>query len=325
MNGPWQTHERLVSRHDFHGELVLETGLHLGSGSGTLATDAAIVRAADGRPFVPGSSLKGALRSAVERLTPNLPNLTSCRLIDDADCLTVNRGLQERWRAVIEASDRAQRTQSPFADAAKADEVEWLQRRGIAAADELRSEPGLNRDLPYRFVEHTLCHTCRLFGSTAFAAKLRLADAKLLGDWAETTEIRDGVGIDRDTETARPRIKFDLEVLPAEHRLEFRLEAHNLDPTELGLLCIGLQELRQGRIALGGRSSRGLGHCHLELVSVRQARLDDEHGLVAYLTGEDEKGRIATLTGSADIDAFFAAAIRALLPGGGEHAQDTAQ
>jgi CRISPR-associated protein Csm3 len=52
------------------GELICETGLHIGAGKGTLeigGADNPVVKDAFGRPYVPGSSLRGRLRSLLEQ------------------------------------------------------------------------------------------------------------------------------------------------------------------------------------------------------------------------------------------------------------------
>ena len=69
---------RLQSRYIFRGELELQTALHIGGGDTTLgATDSPVLRRFDGQPFIPGSSLKGAFRSTVEKLAAalNLANM----------------------------------------------------------------------------------------------------------------------------------------------------------------------------------------------------------------------------------------------------------
>ncbi len=51
------------------GDLICETGLHIGAGKGTLeigGADNPVVKDAFGRPYVPGSSLRGRLRSLLE-------------------------------------------------------------------------------------------------------------------------------------------------------------------------------------------------------------------------------------------------------------------
>src|SRR5947209_6259584 len=67
----------LRNRYLFEGRLVMQTAFHIGAGSGkaTLShSDSPVVLTPEGKPFVPGSSFKGALRSTVEKLVPNLPS-----------------------------------------------------------------------------------------------------------------------------------------------------------------------------------------------------------------------------------------------------------
>ncbi len=58
------------------GVLATRTGLHIGAGESgdPLATDSPVVRDASGAPFVPGSSLKGVVRSATESLLRGATN-----------------------------------------------------------------------------------------------------------------------------------------------------------------------------------------------------------------------------------------------------------
>ena len=63
----------LQSRYLFLGDLVLQTALHIGGGDTILgASDSPVVRSPDARPFIPGSSLKGAFRSTVEKFAATL-------------------------------------------------------------------------------------------------------------------------------------------------------------------------------------------------------------------------------------------------------------
>ncbi len=64
----WLTFE---NRLHITAELVAETGLRVGAGGETAlatATDLPVMRTADGRPFIPGASLRGAVRSHIERI-----------------------------------------------------------------------------------------------------------------------------------------------------------------------------------------------------------------------------------------------------------------
>jgi CRISPR-associated RAMP protein (TIGR02581 family) len=67
-----------VARYTIDGTLKLDGALHIGSGSsgttdaGDSLTDASVVRDSSGRPYIPGSSLRGILRTAVSQYAPVL-------------------------------------------------------------------------------------------------------------------------------------------------------------------------------------------------------------------------------------------------------------
>src|SRR5438552_2317467 len=74
----------LHNRYTFHGKLKMTTGLHIGGGKVTLShSDSPVVLTPEGLPFIPGSSLKGVLRSTIEKFVASFPaelGLRSCGL-----------------------------------------------------------------------------------------------------------------------------------------------------------------------------------------------------------------------------------------------------
>src|SRR3954465_8561228 len=70
MNEPVADFHRLEQRLPLSGALVTRPALRIGSGGGGEldAVDLPVLRDATGYPFIPGSSLKGPLRSTVEAL-----------------------------------------------------------------------------------------------------------------------------------------------------------------------------------------------------------------------------------------------------------------
>src|ERR671918_2756215 len=65
-----QTRLELIGKLILEGDLACETGLHIGAGKGSLeigGADNPVVKDAFGRPYVPGSSLRGKLRSLLEQ------------------------------------------------------------------------------------------------------------------------------------------------------------------------------------------------------------------------------------------------------------------
>jgi CRISPR-associated protein Csm3 len=234
--------ERVTSRWLFDGTLEATSGLHVGGGPGALlAVDSPVVRDAGGRPYLPATTIKGALRACVDRLGPVVGaerEVTSCGL-----------------------SPREERCPSPTGSPAYA-AVE-------SALREFRGAPQERDEQLLRLLEERLCSTCRLFGSPWLAGRLFFADAPPDGDADVPIEIRDGVGIDRDSGVARESSHYSYEALPASLRYRFHLEAQNLDEGDQALLALALGEWQRGALRLGGGGGRGLGTSRLTLEAVQ--------------------------------------------------------
>ncbi|HEY8743228.1 MAG TPA: CRISPR-associated RAMP protein Csx7 [Chloroflexota bacterium] len=233
--------ERLQGRWSFNGVLQATSGLHVGAGMGNLlAADSAVLRDAGGRPYLPATTLKGALRASVDRLAPVVGaerGLTACGM-----------------------SPREESCPSPVGSAAY--------RAVESALREFRGTPQERDEQLLQLLEERLCSTCRLFGSPWLAGRLSFADAPPSGDYDVPVEIRDGIGIDRDSGVARETSHFSYEALPSHLNFDFRLDAQNLDEADQALLAIGLSEWQHGNLRLGGGNGRGLGHSRLNLQSV---------------------------------------------------------
>ena len=68
------------------GTLTTRTALHIGGGAGELeAVDLPVVKTNRGDPFIPGSSLKGVVRSTVEALlrSAGIDGLHACNPLDE--------------------------------------------------------------------------------------------------------------------------------------------------------------------------------------------------------------------------------------------------
>jgi len=248
-------HNRLMLR----ATLTLETGLRVGSGAGdsVVGADIPIVCDALGRPFIPGSSFKGALRATVERLARTInrfPVLWACT--DPLDhkagaCVTAKR----KDKMLADATDNGRINERKFA-------------RELAAET---------------------CTVCRLFGSPWLASKVRIKDLPLLEEsWAGHVEVRTGVGIDRDTRTAAGQVLYSFEAVPAGTQFRCEIVVENADDVELGLLLLGLSEMQQGRVPLGGARSRGLGWGKLS--DWEEIGWVDKSNLLDYLT----EGKVGT-------------------------------
>jgi len=224
-------HHLLSNRYCFTGPLVLETPLRVSSGRADDDTDAPIMRRLDGVPYIPGSSLRGALRSELERLLAAVgqetSGLTGCTSFTKESCA-------EKIRESILKNEEM--------EAGKRDRTELIQE----------------------FVASGLCDLCRLFGFPEFASRLVIEDA--LPDPLDTAikaPIRDGVGIDRDTGAARETVKFNYQVIETGPRFTFKMVVENIQGDEdRTLITLILQLLRQG-LYVGGKRAAGLGKVRL--------------------------------------------------------------
>jgi CRISPR-associated protein Csm3 len=272
------TRAQLRARYRITGRIVMDTALHIGGRGGTTVTDNPVIRDGEGRPFIPGSSLKGAFRAAVEHIAPNLLHLRTCGLTDTAsDCLTALPPDDERINAYQEVAKSVGRKPNDAVRQA----IHLLGNAPLDAKDRVTD------DTLVALLERHLCDTCKAFGSPYLASALFFHDAPIAEVWRSLpevpTQIRDGVGIDRDSERAREGIKFDFEVVPPQAEFEFALTLENPSERDLGLVALGLQEFINGMIPLGGIRSRGLGRCHLEGVKVQYVDLTNVEALKAYL------------------------------------------
>ncbi|MGV0026852.1 type III CRISPR-associated RAMP protein Csx7 [Phormidesmis priestleyi] len=125
----------------------------------------------------------------------------------------------------------------------------------------------------------------KLFGSPWIASKFQVRDLTVIEDtWFEQYQERDGVAIDRDTETAADGKLYDFQVVPAGTAFEFRAVVENAEEWELGLLMIGLHQFETAQIPLGGGRSRGLGVVQLEIAEMNWIDVENNPAsLLKYL------------------------------------------
>lgn len=214
------------------GQLQFTTAMRIGGPTDQYSTtDSAVLRTPGGQPFIPGSSMKGVFRSTVERFVAGLGgNIWSCLLEDDRCPGTQGRAQQELYR---------QRNEHGRSD------------------EEIAAKAAVQ-----------LCDTCKLFGSPFFASKILFDDLHLADGEFGIIERRDGVGIDRDSGRAADKRKFDFEATAPGQRFTVRITLENANDMDRALTAIGLAEFMSGNVRMGGYSSRGLGACKLEEVSI---------------------------------------------------------
>lgn len=258
------------------GEIACQTGLHIGAGKGSLeigGADNPVVKDAFGIPYIPGSSLRGRLRSLLEQ---SLGLAVPSELI----FLSKRKGQEVR----IHQSDRAD------------DEVCILFGRTPGRMDKVSGESA----------ETGVATPARL---TVYDAPLVVESItpqmrENLDD--ELTEVKSENAVDRITSQANPRT---LERVPAGARFRFRLVLDVLceeDKPLLARVAEGLRLLEDD--ALGGGGSRGSGRVAFSALTLTWRGKDyyakgdsetslltsaDVTGLQQLASGDDFSGKLA--------------------------------
>jgi CRISPR-associated RAMP protein (TIGR02581 family) len=258
---------RLDRRTSITGVLETVTALHIGAGQPQTAvgTDAPVIRDVLGRPFVPGSSFKGVLRSNLEALLRSSPRgeLWTCNPLGD-------KSPNPNDRPCVTREDR-----KPIFDNNKA------MANRLAEWTEL--------------LERQTCSICSLFGSPWLAARVSVPDMPVLGEWRDSSyRVRDGVAIDRENLTAAT--KYDFETVSPGTRFAFTLIVENAGDWELGIIACGLDLFSQGYATLGGKSSRGLGRVTVSVAGIEDKTARELLGLV------DPASQTATGAGLPPVD-----------------------
>ncbi len=233
------------NRYILKANIKFESPLHIGIGISLepAETDSPIIKR-DEIPYIPGSSIKGILRTFFEKflrrmdsqkLRLNGQRIWACDILTEEDrCISPRKGLNPNRISIEELEN------------------------------ESKENGKINEEKLTQKILENLCTACRLFGSHEMASKIYIKDAYLVQEKAFKTEIRDGVAIDRDTGTTKVGAKFDYEVIPPGSKFQFEAILENVDDWEVGLLGMILKFWERSGINIGGKSSTGLGWSKIE-------------------------------------------------------------
>jgi len=209
--------------------------LRVGSGMLSELTDNEPRRTAKGQLMIPGTSVAGALRGAVERLVFSQPGHAS------ATCQVFMAGAIAR-----------------------------------------------SADTPCR------CEVCRLFGDVIpveGAAVSRVWAHDVVLPESAAIRIADAVALERSRRVAADARKFDFVEVAQGTAFWIDIRGDDLTDPELKLLGAALALLANGRVSLGGHSSRGAGLVRGTEACIRRRNLRDaEHVVEMAISNELEPG-----------------------------------
>jgi len=192
--------------------------------------------------FIPGSSIKGVVRSAAERVLRSIDPSRASILAEDP----------------LDHAARSHREASSLGDdiARKSGRTEWAMGT----------------------VHKKLCLASRTFGSQAMAGRVRFTDALPTPDSrdrANQTEPRSGVSIDRRTGGPARGKLFESEVVTG-GVYAATIHFENVQLWQLALLGVVLEDLDTGLVRLGSAKTRGLGSFAIDRIAIRWSQAGPE-------------------------------------------------
>mgnify|MGYP006294246093 CR=1 FL=1 len=239
-----------------------KTAFHIGSGmEGEADSDHGILKDHLNMPFLPGSSLKGILRTTIEKIIGALQ-------AEEPWACGLQNGLYNKNKKCVNGE---------------------TDNKGIfkKANEEYQSSNGDNTALIYE----NLCSVCEIFGSQLSSSKVFIDDAHLRNTDDFVLSKRDGVGIDRDAGVSVDGVKYDYETANPGLEYEINIEAENVTTKQLGVLSVGILEWQHSGIRIGGKTSRGIGHASIEEIAVDTVDLNNIEQRKNYLI-EGKKHRV---------------------------------
>ena len=171
--------------------------------------------------YFPGTSLKGVLRSRIERIARTLR--------PGSVCIPYYEGDKQRERIPVES-----------------------EKRSFGCGHRLKKAENSAQAYAHS------CAVCRMFGSLVFGGRFTISDAYPPDDSPPKHEQRDGVGIDRFTGGSASGALFNLVVIVG-GSFEARVQMTNFETWQLAALYFLLMDLQDEQIQIGSGRSRGLG------------------------------------------------------------------
>ena len=185
--------------------------------------------------YLPGSSLKGAIRAHCERIVrtlggerPNDGNVWACvPVTDDKHDLSCSKRLDDENKA-----------------------REKQKKQKLTSSE----------------IHAFSCTTCQLFGNMATASHARIEDAYPINPKDIRREDRNGVAIDRiyGSVAVGP---FNFEVLTA-GEFTTKITVKNFTTAQLALIALAIRDFDEQRVSIGFAKSRGLGQVKMKVKRV---------------------------------------------------------
>lgn len=227
--------DKFENRYIITGNIRTTTGIYIGGNTNVFEphdVDNIFLKDINGLPYIPGSSLKGVLRSYLEKILKGIGKEV-CSVPKICSDKFNNKEAREEILNIIRKEHNGE---------SEINELELISR-------EMYSE---------------VCEICHLFGSGVNASKILIRDLKVNESSFKGYEIRSGNAIDRDKNKTIKGALYTMEIVPADTIFDMKIVLENPDKTDLHNVSFLLKSMEEGDISIGGSVSRGLGGFVLE-------------------------------------------------------------
>lgn len=201
------------------------------------------------QPVLPGSSLRGVLRSQAERIARTLVTHQALGKPDPTGYFLKH----------CPACDPLTQRKPKNSDGLALESCDSLLRHTVGISENAEILP------------EELCLACQLFGTTRRGSRFFVEDAPFAGN-DPVYKMLDFLAVDRFTGGGAEHLKFDALVLwqPA---FNVRLRLENPQPWELGWLTLVLRDLAEGWLRVGFGAAKGFGQVEVEEMDVVRGEL----------------------------------------------------
>lgn len=238
--------DKLLNKYIITGNIKTTTGIYIGGNTNIFEPhdiDNVVIKDINGLPFIPGSSLKGVLRSHLEKILKGIGK----------DVCSVPNLCSDKFKTKEARDNILNEIKRENKDKAESNELKLV-------SEKIYSE---------------LCEVCHLFGSGVSASKLLIRDLKVIESSFKGYEIRSGNAIDRDKNKTIKGALYEIETIPADTLFDMKMVLENPDERDLNNIAFLLKSMEEGDISIGGNISRGLGGFVLENCKIQYINKDN--------------------------------------------------
>ncbi len=228
------THYKQSQRITWDFKITTKSPLHIGSGEddGLKSDSKKVIRImykGVETPYIPGSSLKGVIRSEVERLLRSSNSLYACNPLDNKDAC---------GQRILKQDKKI--TKKSF------NQLDSVLKTRISKNDD------------------GICVACQMFGTHMFRGSVLISDA--LPSSSIGINVKTSTAISRKNGNVSRGALFSNEYVTPNSEFTGKIQILGNDTIHIAYLAAALQNINQGFVRLGGFSTKGFGEVKIDII-----------------------------------------------------------